>query len=76
VLDYLSIGTTLPLLDVTCLFFHIVPIVIQAFVQTLHKLDDPLITEVSHQSITIRNCLHSSVSILGTHLAQMFLYQS
>jgi hypothetical protein len=31
--------------------FYVVPIAIQAFVQTLHKPDDPLVIEVGRQSI-------------------------
>jgi hypothetical protein len=33
------------------LFFYVVPIAIQAFVQACHKLDDPLVIEVGSQSI-------------------------
>jgi hypothetical protein len=40
-----------------CLFFFIVPIAVQAFIQTLHKLNDTLVVEVSRQSILpIHNC--------------------
>jgi hypothetical protein len=34
-----------------CLFFYIVPIAIQAYVQTKHNLDDPLIMYVCRQPI-------------------------
>jgi hypothetical protein len=34
------------------IFLYVVPIAIQAFVQTLHKLADPLVIEVGRQSIT------------------------
>jgi phosphoribosylaminoimidazole-succinocarboxamide synthase len=39
------------LLDATCFNFYVVPIAIHEFVQTLSKLDDPLVTEVGRQSI-------------------------
>jgi hypothetical protein len=41
----------LPLLDTRYDYFSTVPIVIQVFIQMLHKLHDPLTTEDSHQSI-------------------------
>jgi hypothetical protein len=41
----------MPLLDTTYLFFYVVSIAIREFVQTVHKLEDPLLTEVDRQSI-------------------------
>jgi hypothetical protein len=38
-------------LDKTCLFVYVIPIAIQAFVQTLHNIDDPLVIEAGRQSI-------------------------
>jgi hypothetical protein len=46
------------LLDTTyvCLYFYVVPIAIQAFVQMMHKFDKPLVIEVVRQSIQrVRN---------------------
>jgi hypothetical protein len=38
------------ILDKTYLFFYVVPIGLQEFVQTLHKLQDFLVLEIGHHS--------------------------
>jgi hypothetical protein len=69
----------MPLLDTTCLFLYRVPTAFLALVHRLHKLDDALVIEASHWSIRpMHNCFLSillPVSILGTHLTYICLYQ-
>jgi hypothetical protein len=71
--SYLFIQLTLiALLLHMLIFFFVVVMVIQALIQTLQKLEGPLIIEVGCHFF----CLCLSFSILLTHLAHIFLYWS
>jgi hypothetical protein len=54
------------------LFFYLVPVVIEAFVQTLHKLDNPLIevtTSPFNQSVTASFICEHSWNPSGTNFS-------